>query len=140
MNAFQFGQMVKAALDPAAGVPALNQKKAADPRAMMATGESGAAHPLNAINAANQTMKHYGKAYNQGNQQSVQNYANQYQSLMQGASAANKQMGGPAIPVRPLPSTIAPASPSAPVSPPTTGQTSPPVAQPPRGLGLAARR
>lgn len=83
-------------------------KLAADPRAMVPAGESGAAHPLNAINAANQTIKHYSKAYNQGNQPAVQNYAKQHQSLMQGASAANKQIGGPAIPTNPLPSTIAP--------------------------------
>lgn len=94
--------------------PPVVDKQAMDPRMPQMMGESGAAHPLNAINAANETMKHYGKAYNQGNQPAVQNYANQYQSLMQGASAANKQIGGQAIPVRPLPSTIAPAAAAAP--------------------------
>ena len=93
-------------------------KVSADPRAMMDMGESGAAQPLNAINAANQTIKHYSNAYNQGNQPAVQGYAKQHQSLMQGASAANKQMGGPAIPTNPLPSTIAPAAPPAAAKPP----------------------
>lgn len=92
----------------------------------MQTGESGAAHPLNAINAANETMRHYGKAYDSGNAKSVQGYAKQYQSLMQSASDANQQIGGPAIPVRPLPSTITP-----PATPPTNvAAPKPPVAAP----------
>lgn len=71
-------------------------------QATMQTGESGQAHPLNAINAADETIPHFAKAHAAGNYQAAEGYNKQYMSLMQSASDANKQIGGPAIQARPL--------------------------------------